>query len=173
MRTKQSKTAKILKLLATGKSVKVVAEKVGTTPNYVYFVKWNAAKKTAAPAKKPVKKAAKKTAKNTNIRDVVSAMHDAGMDVKFDLVPSQQELPLTDTPNPLKVQVGGDHYKCMDIQPIQYIMANDLGFLEGCIIKRISRWRDKGGIEDLEKIKHEVDLLINAERELDQPSLRA
>jgi len=36
--------------------------------------------------------------------------------------------------------------------------------LEGCIIKRICRWRAKDGINDLEKIKHEVDLLIELER---------
>ena len=64
--------------------------------------------------------------------------------------------------SPLAVQVGGEHYKNMAIQPIQFITANNLGFLEGCIVKRISRWRSKDGIQDLQKIKHEVDLLIAA-----------
>jgi Protein of unknwon function (DUF3310). len=63
----------------------------------------------------------------------------------------------------LDVQVGGGHYKKRKIQPVEYIHANDLGFLEGCIIKRITRWRDKDGFADLEKIKHEVDLLIQLE----------
>ena len=62
--------------------------------------------------------------------------------------------------SPLDVQVGGEHYKTMAIQPVEFITANNLGFLEGCIIKRISRWRSKDGIKDLNKIKHEVDLLI-------------
>jgi hypothetical protein len=62
--------------------------------------------------------------------------------------------------DPLDVQVGGDHYKDMRIQPVEFIVANNIGFLEGCIIKRICRWQEKGGIVDLEKIKHEVDLLI-------------
>lgn len=62
--------------------------------------------------------------------------------------------------SPLNVQVGGEHYKTMAIQPVQFITENNLGFLEGCIIKRISRWRAKDGIKDLHKIKHEVDLLI-------------
>lgn len=67
--------------------------------------------------------------------------------------------------NPLDIQVGGGHYKKRKIQPVEYIHANDLGFLEGCIIKRITRWRDKGaGFEDLMKIKHEVDLLIELEK---------
>jgi hypothetical protein len=69
----------------------------------------------------------------------------------------------------LDVQVGGAHYKKRKIQPVEYIHANDLGFLEGCVVKRITRWRDKGAqlenpFEDLEKIKHEVDLLIDLEK---------
>ena len=58
-------------------------------------------------------------------------------------------------------QVGGDHYKHFKIQPIEFILQNKLPFLEGCIVKRICRYKRKGTpIEDLEKIKHEVDLLI-------------
>lgn len=64
----------------------------------------------------------------------------------------------------LDTQVGGAHYKDMKIQPVQFIHANNIPFLEACIIKRVCRWRDKGGIQDLEKIKHEVDLLIELER---------
>ncbi len=60
----------------------------------------------------------------------------------------------------LDVQVAGSHYKNMKIQPVEFIHVNGIGFLEGCIIKRICRWRSKDGIQDLEKIKHEVDLLI-------------
>lgn len=63
----------------------------------------------------------------------------------------------------LDVQEGGGHYKSKAIQPIQYIHANKLGFLEGCIVKRITRWRDKDGLKDLLKIKHEIDLLIELE----------
>jgi hypothetical protein len=68
--------------------------------------------------------------------------------------------------NPLETQVGGEHYRNMKIQPVEFIHANNLGFLEGCIIKRICRWRNKNGIQDLEKIKHEVDLLIQLEKDL-------
>jgi hypothetical protein len=60
----------------------------------------------------------------------------------------------------LETQIGGDHYLSAGIQPIEYIQANNLTFLEGCIVKRITRWRNKNGIEDLLKIKHEVDLII-------------
>jgi hypothetical protein len=67
-------------------------------------------------------------------------------------------------PNPLDVQVGGEHYKGKAIQPVEYIAANKLNFLEGCIVKRITRWREKDGFKDLHKIKHEVDLLIEMEQ---------
>ena len=69
--------------------------------------------------------------------------------------------------NPLDVQVAGGHYKDKKIQPVEYISANKLNFLEGCIVKRVTRWRDKPAAErfqDLEKIKHEVDLLIEMEK---------
>lgn len=68
--------------------------------------------------------------------------------------------------NPLDIQVGGDHYKSLKIQPVEYILANGLGFCEGNVVKYITRWRDKGGVQDLEKIKHFVDILIeNARKE--------
>jgi hypothetical protein len=66
--------------------------------------------------------------------------------------------------SPMDVQIAGDHYKGKRIQPVEYIHANNLNFLEGCIVKRITRWRDKDGFQDLEKIKHEVDLLIEMEK---------
>ena len=62
----------------------------------------------------------------------------------------------------LAKQVNGDHYN-KPIQPIQYIHANGLGFIEGNVVKYITRWRDKNGLQDLEKIKHYIDLLIELE----------
>lgn len=67
------------------------------------------------------------------------------------------------TTKPLDVQVGGGHYKKLKIQPIEYIHANNIPFAEGCAIKYLSRWRDKGGIEDLKKARHFIDLLIELE----------
>lgn len=65
--------------------------------------------------------------------------------------------------NALKKQVGGAHYKDRAIQPIEFIHANKLPHIEGSVVKYIVRWRDKGGIADLEKIKHYIDLLIKLE----------
>lgn len=67
------------------------------------------------------------------------------------------------TSNPLDIQVGGGHYKSLAIQPIEYIHANNLPFIEGTVVKYISRWREKNGLEDLNKIKHFIDLLIELE----------
>jgi hypothetical protein len=58
------------------------------------------------------------------------------------------------------VQVGGSHYKGKSIQPWDYIAANNLGYFEGNIIKYVSRWRDKGGVDDLKKARHYLDKLI-------------
>ena len=63
----------------------------------------------------------------------------------------------------LRKQVGGNHYKDFKFQPIGFIHANRLGFLEGCVVKRICRYKAKGGIEDLKKIQHEIELLIALE----------
>jgi hypothetical protein len=60
-------------------------------------------------------------------------------------------------------QVSGDHYKKLAIQPIAYIHANKLPFCEGSVVKYITRWRDKGGLADLEKAKHFIELLIELE----------
>lgn len=68
-----------------------------------------------------------------------------------------------ETNSALAVQVAGDHYKSLAIQPVEYIHANNLGFCEGSVIKYVTRWRDKGGVKDLEKAKHFIDLLIELE----------
>ncbi len=66
----------------------------------------------------------------------------------------------------LSHQLGGDHYLKMAIQPIEYILANELGFVEGAVVKYVSRWKEKGGIEDLEKALHLLKMLIEHDRAL-------
>ena len=63
----------------------------------------------------------------------------------------------------LDVQVAGNHYKDLAIQPVEYIYANNIGYFEGNVIKYVSRWRNKNGVKDLEKAKHYIDLLIELE----------
>ena len=71
--------------------------------------------------------------------------------------------PLQPKKSALDVQVGGGHYKDMPIQPIEFITRNKIGFIEGCVIKRMCRWRNKAGIEDLRKAIHEIQVLIELE----------
>ena len=73
--------------------------------------------------------------------------------------PIQQEVKATDT------QIGGDHYTKLAIQPMRYSMENNLDPLQHTIIKYVTRFRDKNGIEDLEKAKHCIDMLIEFEKE--------
>lgn len=63
----------------------------------------------------------------------------------------------------LEKQVDGNHYKDMAIQPIIYIYANEIPFIEGNVIKYVSRWKNKNGIKDLEKARHLIDMLIELE----------
>lgn len=60
----------------------------------------------------------------------------------------------------LEVQVGGTHYKEQKIQPLEYIFANNLGFCEGNVIKYVTRYKYKNGLEDLKKAKHYLELLM-------------
>jgi hypothetical protein len=59
-------------------------------------------------------------------------------------------------------QMGGSHY-LKAIQPWDYIAANGLDFFEGNIVKYVTRWRQKGGVEDLRKARHYLDKLIEME----------
>lgn len=63
----------------------------------------------------------------------------------------------------LNEQVAGNHYKELTIQPVEYIHANGIGFIEGSVIKYVSRWKSKNGIQDLKKARHFLDMLIEFE----------
>lgn len=56
-------------------------------------------------------------------------------------------------------QVGGDHYKKFSIQPAEFCYANNIPYLEATTIKYLCRWKDKGGIQDLDKAIHFIELL--------------
>ena len=57
-------------------------------------------------------------------------------------------------------QIGGSHYKSMAVQPSEFINKNKLQFAEGNAIKYICRHAHKGEVEDLEKAKHYIDMII-------------
>jgi len=68
-----------------------------------------------------------------------------------------------ETKNPLDEQVGGDHYSKLAIQPAVYAQHNKLSYLQGTIIKYVTRYKDKGGVEDLYKAMHSIKILIELE----------
>ena len=72
----------------------------------------------------------------------------------------------------LDIQIGTNpdgtpcnHYKDYKIQPVEFIMKNNLNYCQANAIKYITRYKDKNGIEDLNKAKHYIDLLIDFEAE--------
>lgn len=60
-------------------------------------------------------------------------------------------------------QVDGDHYRKYVIQPTEFIIRNGIPFAEANVIKYVVRWRDKGGLSDLRKAQHYLDMLIELE----------
>ena len=80
--------------------------------------------------------------------------------------PKRTPEPLIEKPEPtnaLNVQVGGGHYKNFGIQPVEYIHANNLSFLEGNVVKYITRHKAKNGIEDIKKVIHYCQLIMELE----------
>lgn len=68
-----------------------------------------------------------------------------------------------ETHSPFDKQVGGEHYKNLKIQPVEYIVANNLNFLEGNVVKYITRHKQKGGKADVEKVIHYCELILKTE----------
>lgn len=73
----------------------------------------------------------------------------------------------------LDEQIGGSHYKDFAIQPVEFIHRNGIDFLSGNIIKYVCRWKAKGGLQDLEKAKHYVELLIELSANKTEETLKA
>tara|TARA_R110000772_G_scaffold199261_1_gene309875 strand:+ start:173 stop:388 length:216 start_codon:yes stop_codon:yes gene_type:complete len=63
----------------------------------------------------------------------------------------------------LNEQEGGSHYKDFVIQPVEYIYANGLSYLEGNVVKYVTRHRKKGGVDDIRKAIHYLELIIELE----------
>ncbi len=61
------------------------------------------------------------------------------------------------------LQIGGNHYKSMAIQPSEFITKNGLGWCEGNAIKYICRHHTKAGAQDIDKAIHYLELLKDIE----------
>jgi len=79
-------------------------------------------------------------------------------DIGLDNTPAQPA-----SASPLETQIGGGHYTKLRIQPMVYSMANGLDACQHTAIKYVTRFRDKGGVEDLRKAQHVIDMLIDFE----------
>lgn len=79
-----------------------------------------------------------------------------------ELVKENKMLDTLVPPKP-KEQVGGTHYSNLSIEPIQFIETNEMGYHEGNVIKYVSRWRNKNGLEDLKKARWYINRLIELE----------
>lgn len=60
-------------------------------------------------------------------------------------------------------QIGGNHYKEFAIQPTEFIAKNNIGFIEGNVIKYVCRHKSKNGRQDIEKAIHYLNLLLEYE----------
>jgi hypothetical protein len=67
-------------------------------------------------------------------------------------------------------QISGNHYKDKPVQVWDFVAANNLGYFEGNIVKYVSRWKDKGGVDDLRKAKHYIEKLIELETQVKDES---
>lgn len=136
-----NKAEKIKKMLRAGATVKDVVKKLKVSESYVYLVK-----------------------KETGEEPVVVHVADAYFDPELNNEPEMPIAPLPETLDPLKVQVGGNHYKDMPIQPVEFIHANGIPYIEGAVIKYVCRWRNKNGLDDLQKALHFIELLMQLEK---------
>lgn len=68
----------------------------------------------------------------------------------------------------LDTQVGGGHYKSMVMQPVEFAVKADLRFIQGCIIKYVSRYKSKNGKQDIEKAIHFAKLAIELNQQNDE-----
>ena len=68
--------------------------------------------------------------------------------------------------NALDSQVGGSHYKDFAIQPIEFTHKNGLNFCQGNVIKYVCRYKNKNGVQDLEKIIHYCELEIKKMKDM-------
>lgn len=60
--------------------------------------------------------------------------------------------------NPLEIQIGGNHYKKCAYQPVEFISKLSLNFIQGSMVKYLSRYKNKSGLQDLEKVVHYAQL---------------
>ena len=61
------------------------------------------------------------------------------------------------------MQVGGSHYRGCAIQPVEYIYANGIGYFAGNVVKYVTRYKQKGGADDIRKAIHYLEMILQFE----------
>lgn len=89
------------------------------------------------------------------------SIYDSGDSGKAECQPTEQPAPSRANDR----QIGGGHYKQFKYETWDVIIDWRLGYLDGNAVKYLSRWRHKGGIEDLKKARHYIDKLIETEQQ--------
>lgn len=140
-----NKAEKIKKMLRAGATVKDIVKKLKVSNSYVYLVRGE-------------------DERVYNLKPYPNKVADAYFDPELNNEPEMPIAPLPETLDPLKVQVGGNHYKDMPIQPVEFIHANGIPYIEGAVIKYVCRWRNKNGMDDLQKAAHFLELLMQLEK---------
>lgn len=84
-------------------------------------------------------------------------------DRKVEPTPAGAGVTLSVVDKPSNVQVGGDHYKDMVIQPSEFIHKNRIPWNDGNVIKYVCRHRNKNGAEDIKKAIHYLQLILEWE----------
>lgn len=68
-------------------------------------------------------------------------------------------------------QISGTHYKKLNPEPWDVIAAWDMGYLEGSVLKYLARWKNKNGVQDLQKAAHFLQKLIEIETAKNGPNI--
>ena len=160
---KQNMSERIRKVYKANPTLKsgAIAAMLNADPAYVYNVLWHHRKKQETrltKASKPTETPSQPQSLGDLLRERFSVAEEMA---------TWDDYEVTEAPTPAlanTVQVGGDHYKSKAIQPWDYIAANGLGYFEGNVVKYVSRYKEKGGLADLEKAKHYLEKLIEQER---------
>lgn len=92
---------------------------------------------------------------------VFAPIHNSGYGAQADKEPVRQGQPAQPRANDR--QVAGTHYKAHKYETWDVILDWNLGYLDGNAVKYLSRWRLKGGVQDLKKARHYLDKLIEVE----------
>lgn len=144
---KQSKSAKVRLRLKQGQTPAEITKAMRLPRNFVYQVQFAMRKKEKAGF----------------AREARMVAGELPLEHPMFAKKPTRVLPGSKAKGANAVQVGGQHYKTKGTQPWDVIIEWNMGFLDGNALKYLVRFRDKGGVEDLQKARHYIDKLIEVE----------